>query len=240
MDYIKRVLNIGDARRSFNRVSTKTLSEHGREHIIKATVMRFPINNAVHTLLDLVTLGQWQKVASVHFDKIFHLGLLVETDAGTQIFMEKGDQVIIRTDFEYGESGELLGVNLDGTEISVDNFLKNTIDTIGKEDFFIYDAFGGRNCQTFCEALLSCNGLLTRDLHDFIFQDMAQLVNELPSYMPSLAKKVTDLASIANVIRGKGKNGHVLHKQFACYCKKKKIKKEYGKHFKEFMKTKNK
>lgn len=236
MDYLKRVLNIGDARRSFNRTSTKTLSDHGKEQIVKATVARFPIDSAVHNLLDLVTLGQWKKVSSMHYDKIFHLGLLIETDAGTRIFIEKHDQVFVRTEFEHDDTGEYADVFLYGITPVVDDFLKNTIDAIGKENFFIYDAFGDRNCQSFVDALLSSNKMLTPDLHDFIYQDMAELVNELPSYIPSLAKKVTDLASIANVIRGKGKNGHALHKQFGCYCKKKKVKKNFGKHFKLFLK----
>jgi hypothetical protein len=75
--------------------------------------------------------------------------------------------------------------------------LDKTKASMGDEKFFTYDPLSN-NCQNFIMGILRANGLLTSAIESFVFQNIKQIVDELPDYMKPLAKGLTDVARVVD------------------------------------------
>jgi len=61
------------------------------------------------------------------------------------------------------------------------------------------------NCQLFCKTLLQSNGLYTKELNDFIMQDVDELFKESP-LAQKIADGITNIAGrVDSLLNGAGK-----------------------------------
>ena len=89
--------------------------------------------------------------------------------------------------------------------------MNNTLNKIGKDNFFIYDGFGNRNCQSFIRDILQSNGIYNDRIASFVFQPMDEFAKEL-GYTTGVSKFITDIGAFGSRLIGTGKeDGFMLH-----------------------------
>jgi hypothetical protein len=186
---------------------------------MKLFIYRKPIASALDTVLNLMSLKTWSKAKEdSQFDKLFHLGCfcIVNNGAGTfkSILVEKNATIeISSTTFNISSYGENIPVYINNN-ITLNEFLKNGENLLGK-DYFLYDPFNGNNgehngtnCQGYVRGLLEANGLYSPKINEFVFQPVDKILErfkkENVSYVPKVARVITDLGAVANNLIGKG------------------------------------
>jgi hypothetical protein len=95
---------------------------------------------------------------------------------------------------------------------------------IGNEKFFEYDAYNN-NCQVFVKLLLENSDMYYPDCKKFTFQDLSGLFDNLPEYVPTTMRLVTDIGAVASKVSGKGEKKKLTKKQ------KDEIKKSFDKYY---------
>jgi hypothetical protein len=167
------------------------------------------------TALNVLTLGTLKTAMDKYgFDRFYHLAIILSFQSGKKILVEKNEQINITDQIKTSSESEYMKVEIN-KNITLNEMLNNSINTIGKDKHYIYDAFnrsGGGNCQTFILYLLNASGLLKDTYYDFIYQDISKLYQELPPYIGTVAKNATDAASDINTLIGTG-----LHERFVLH-----------------------
>ena len=187
---------------SYNNKSRKTLELYGNEPISSMYIMRAPIKSMVDKLLNFVSLGKWNEIKDKNnYDKFYHLSLVCEV-GHRKIIVEKNEQPNISTGFAHEEDSEVFHVDMHNKTLTLSELLENTRKAIGDTQFFVYDAFRGQNCQNFIDNILKSNDLLTAEAHEWLFQPIEKIVEDLPEYVPHVSKALTDIANVANKLTG--------------------------------------
>jgi DNA adenine methylase len=198
-------------RKNFSPSARKVLAEYGDSPISYMMVHRKPIQSAIHTAFQLVTLGQWNNArAQTNQDRLFHLGLVlgVVKDGKVQpILVEKNEVInVAPTNPEGGESMP----TPEPKQTTLNQFLENGLKAVGPDRFFTYDPFQN-NCQDFVSLLLNANGGMSPEVEAFVKQPIDQLVKRIPGWTNAIARSITDLGAVANVALEGGKVVDVLH-----------------------------
>jgi len=212
--YVEQPLkDVISGKNKYNNVSTKTMKDFGNNNILELKIMRTPINSMIDKAFNLLSLNKWDSLKQKYgFDKLFHLSLVAtvrDKDNLKNIIMEKNEVVNVSTAYKVEPTTQFFKINNIKT-ITINQLLENARQKIGDNLFFSYDAFKN-NCQFFIKYLLESSGLLTSEAQNFLFQDLKELVKELPSYLPKVAKTVTDLGGFFSRLRGDGKDNYELH-----------------------------
>lgn len=188
----------GGVRVAYSPPAREFLQQHGEEPITKLTVRREPIQGAINTALNLVTLGKYEQAKQqAGFDKMFHLSLIIND----KYTVEKNEVIQFWPAKPLAKEGEEIPVALGGKSLTIAQLMENAHKGMGDDNFFRYSAFGNRNCQNFVDGLLQHSGLLTPQLHSFLFQPLAGLLTHLPSYTGKLAQAVTNLGALVDVAK---------------------------------------
>jgi hypothetical protein len=192
---------------SYNNTSQKSIQQFGDSPITSMQIIRTPVKKFLLSIVNIISLGQLQLLMQKYgFDKLFHLALIVTLQNGKKLVVEKNEQINISDRISIAKDTETMQVSI-STPLTLNQLLKNSLNAVGKERFFIYDAFNrgnGGNCQDFILYLLKASHLLTPQYHDFVFQDLTELFKKLPSYVGDVARVATDTASDANTLIGTG------------------------------------
>lgn len=203
-DYFKPRLD------SYDNKTTSMLKQIGDLPITRLQIYKAPLREMFNKALDLISLGAWSKSKKKYgFDTFFHLGLLATLDNGQTYIIEKLDRPSVSQDFNLNEQGlELLDVPLTGLgskRLTINMMLEDARKAVGDQKFFEYDSFRN-NCQFFVRMLLDNQGLYTEREKNFFFQDISQLVNELPEYVQKFQRFATDTTATVGKITGQGTN----------------------------------
>lgn len=170
-------------------------------------IVRTPLDANVGTALNILTLNTWQKAVSESgYDKIFHLFLLIYFTDTSPLILEKNETVRLRPfDFskDQGPTSGSYTVNYTSNSLTLNQLYQATLDGMGKDIFYTYDAFSN-NCQNFVKSILGFNRLLSPQNERFIMQDVQAIVNSLPAYVVPVAGRITKLARKLREIFGKG------------------------------------
>jgi hypothetical protein len=186
---------------SYNNKSRSTLEQYGNEPIESIELVRTPIKSMLNSALNFISLGRWDQLKQKYsFDKLFHLGLVAKLK-NKNIVVEKNEVINISTNYNVDSDSEVMRIATP-QGLTLNSMLDKTKERIGNDNFFLYDAFGSRNCQNFIKDILEANGLLTAENKAWLFQDVSELAKELPGYVPQVAKALTDVAATANKIVG--------------------------------------
>ena len=217
---------VAPALRAFNVVAQKgirddlppaaraTLAQYGNCLIKSIMVRREPIKSWIHTALDYISLGQWNKVRNrLNYDKLYHLSLVagIQCANGTKkgIMMEKNEVINITDKYDDGSSRAGAGTDMEyfnvpvPTPIPLKQFVDKAIEAVGPS-IYQYDAFSN-NCQVFIVSLLRANNLISPQIQAWILQPTESLLAELPDFVAPAARSITNIAALADrVIEGRG------------------------------------
>lgn len=198
---LSRIANFISGRKPGAPELMRFIGAHGLENITEMVVCREPIKSAITSLLNIVTLGAYNRLTKSNsaYDRLFHLFIVFKTESG--MYQTERNEVV--RVFPSRPAGEMVAVNMNGRTVTVGDFFTNAISREG-DNIFVYDAFRN-NCQKFVTSLLLYNGFMTRYLQTFITQDLNDLMKGLPSYTPALARGLTDLAARLQILAGRGK-----------------------------------
>jgi hypothetical protein len=171
------------------------LQKVGDKPITEIKIVRQPVKSAVQHLLNIATLGEFQKqLAEKPYDTIFHLSLVLTID-NKELVVEKNAQISM----SYKKiSGQELHVVKD-KPLTLNELMAKTEELMG-DKFLPYDA-EHNNCQRFVSAMLEANGLMTPEYSAFINQDVSKLI---PRKTKGLVDKVTDLGARIDSIKSGG------------------------------------
>lgn len=211
-DYVKNVFTANDR---YNNKSTASLKKYGAYEITNIEIRRDPIMSVIDSALNLVSLGKFDILKKKYnYDDMNHLYAIFTVNMNGQrkpILVEK-NEVINITDVIPIKTSKTESIMI-GTNkgLTINSLLDNTLKAIGKDNFFIYDGFGNRNCQSFIKSILESNGIYNDKIASFVFQPMEQFKKEF-GYTSGVSKFITDVGAFTNRLLGKGnEDGFELH-----------------------------
>jgi len=196
--------------KKYNNKSTKTLKDFGNNKIIGLKIMRTPIMGILNTVLNGISFGQWGKsLKNNNYDTLFHLALIADTDGGRQIVIEKNEQINISTSYNVSDKSESQIINLNGLNITVNELLEKTRNSVGDDKYFLYDGLSN-NCQWYLRYILESNGLYSEQAKTFLFQSMEEIKKEIQPYVGKIMNAVTNTGAIVAQLLGKGLTIHSI------------------------------
>jgi hypothetical protein len=196
--------------KKYNNKSTKTLKDYGNNKIIGLKIMRTPIMGILNTVLNGISFGQWGKsLKNNNYDTLFHLALIADTDGGRQIVIEKNEQINISTSYNVSDKSESQIVDLKGLNITVNELLEKTRNSVGDDKYYLYDGLSN-NCQWYIRYILLSNGLYSEEAKSFLFQSMDEIKKEIQPYVGKIMNAVTNTGAIVAQLLGKGLKIHAV------------------------------
>lgn len=209
---VGRVKNaFSGARDGYSPSAKAAIDKYASWTITSLTVRRDPIQSALNSALNLVSLGKWDKSRAEHgFDKLFHLGLVIGLQSPTgqhhDLLFEKNAVINIGNPKAVNDSTEIMRVPSPSPPETLGVFLDKAQKDAGAK-YFAYDAFTN-NCQDAIRGALKANGVLTSQADAFLKQDLEKVIREQPGHLGHVAKAVTDLgARFDRVVQGGAVHG---------------------------------
>ena len=201
-------------------VVDRLIKQYGDKKVVQIIILRKPVNSGVQKLLNVITLGGYNKAKKeMNYDEVYHLYLNIILDNGKTIGIETNQRVGI------SDSGfPLSGVEPSNMlKMSCNVLLKDMIEKAeqaGGDTFYRYNAVTA-NCQKFVSVLLNSSGIVGAD--NFIMQDATQLIKN--SGLKRLATGITDIAALGErAIYGHGRD------DLKCTCGKPKKENDINKY----------
>jgi hypothetical protein len=204
-DYVKNVFTANDR---YNNKVTAMLKKYGDYEITNIEIVRTPIMSIIDKALNLVSFGKFDELKKKYnYDDMNHLYAIFTVNINgirKPILVEKNE--VINVD-------DVMPIKTDKTEslmigtnkgLTINSLLDNTLKAIGKDNFFIYDGFGNKNCQSFLRDILQSNGIYNDRIAKFVFQPMQQFSKELGKTTTGFSKIITDTGAFFNRLLGKG------------------------------------
>lgn len=183
----------------------RIIQKYGAIAIRSIRIGRTPLPSAINSVLNIVTLGAFQKLVQASpYDKLFHLFSIIELDNGTKILLEKNEAINMKVVSAYTPKNTEY---IDATYIPSGLTFKEMLDNgqkIQGAKWFKYQAVNN-NCQLFIIALLQGSSVLTKELQDFIKQDIKSIFQSLP-LTKQIMNTVTGIGSAIDIVKKGGKN----------------------------------
>ena len=183
----------------------KFIEDHKDATITDLVVYRVPVDSAVKKLVNIISLGQFNKTLKEHYDEIFHMYLRISLSTGDVFILEK-NQVIQINNFNSADRTNAQTFQIKFPPgIKFGEFIQKAQNSVSKEVWFLYDSLN-YNCQRFIQVILKANGLLEMNpgIEPFLFQDLSKLRNELSSTTKGIMRSITDLAAWGSRVKGSG------------------------------------
>lgn len=201
MDFFNKIIY---GRSDFSPSDRKILDEHGNEIVTKIQLRKFPIDPNINQMFKFI-LSMHNR--NLPYDNFFHLCIYCETDKGTKVLVDKGQNFQLDLNPRDKPETQTLDIKINSRK-SLLEMLKNTHEEMGK-NFFSYQTFHN-NCQDFALRFLSTNGLQTTESTNFIKQDVSESVQGLDDFR-KFVNTMTDVASRFDILKQGGalsqKNG---------------------------------
>lgn len=237
-DYVTNLFTAND--RYTNKVNA-ILKKYGDYNISGIIIEKTPIISIIDKAINLISLGKWAEAKKKYnYDDLYHLYLIVSVTAGGQtkrLLLEKNQSINISESIPV-KTDKTQNINIfPPVNLKLNSLLQNTLNRVGKDQYFIYDPFGGKNCQNWVKDIFESNGLYNSRINSFVFQPIQELKKDLGGFTTGFSKGVTDIAAFGERLIGASKDGLVLH---AVIVRKPVSIEELYKIQKEFIKTKGK
>jgi hypothetical protein len=172
----------------------KIINRIGDENINKITVYRTPLSKALKILLNVTSMGQFEKkLGNSPYDTLYHLFMVIETNRGNYV-IEKNEVIQIYKFSKLAKGSESLGVPITNP-ITLNDLLENTKMAMG-DKFFTYKG-QDNNCQYFINSILVSNKLNTDPLETFILQDVRGLFQNNEQFR-KIVNTTTDVGAVAS------------------------------------------
>lgn len=221
-DYIKKSVSVED----YSDATKKYLQQYGNLPVLAIQLRRVPVDITIELGLQGLSQGKWLELKKKYgFDEFYHLSMVAtlggaverKTRGGRTIkapkklAIEKLAVVSINEDVEPKPNMETLDVPITHP-FTINDMFNKARQAVGDTRFFSYSALGNNNCQNFIRMLLEAEGLYDEKEQAFVFQDISQLVKELPDSTVGISQGITHLAALANKYLGVG-SGKKTHRE---------------------------
>jgi hypothetical protein len=196
-DVVKAMMDYSKNIDKFNSKSKKTLEQYGNEEITNIKIFRQEIDGVLGKVISFITATD---------GKLYHLGMLLTLQSGKVITLEKNHTINIVEGSTIKPKDDVIEVNLKEKHITLNGLMDKAIETVGKNQIFEYDAFGGKNCQNFVIDVLKSNGILSKEDQDFTLQDLSEHKknSRLGEETGDIIKGITDTRNAVNNLTGFG------------------------------------
>lgn len=180
------------------------LKKYGNDVVKQLTIIRTPINKALSTLVNIITLGALKKeMKDKGHDNFYHLQLLINN----KLSLEK-NEVISLTECKkcITKTSQTLIIDIEDipAELTINDMISNTRKEMGDLKFTAYDPLKN-NCQNFIYNVLKANDIDKAEYNNFILQSTDDLIKNTPSLSQKFLKKITDVAAYTTRITQGGK-----------------------------------
>jgi hypothetical protein len=214
--YIKDAVSIND----YSDSTKKNLGQYGEYPIIALQLRRVPIAFALDLALQGISAGEWERLKNKYgFDKFYHLSMVATLKGAKEIVLNRGrrvrqnkqlaieklEVVSVNENIAIGEGMETQDVIIPKDKVfTINGMFQKARDKVGDTRFFSYSALGQNNCQDFIALLLDVEGLYNEPEKQFVYQDISQLVKELPDTTVAASQGITHIGALANKYLGIG------------------------------------
>lgn len=202
----------------YSKSASETLSRLGGDTITRITLSRAPIKSFLRKALNFISFGGFEKaISSYGIDRIFHLSMIVEL-GGKRVVVEKNATVVVSSSIKHEPDAEFKEVPLNGKIITLKELLEKTKKDVGIDTFFKYN-YSNNNCQNFIDNILKSNGLLTPDIHSWLFQSLPDLEKKL-GLATHAVHAITDVGAVASRLVGQGLSplDALVQAHVICHC----------------------
>ena len=215
-DYIKNAVSIND----YSDKTKSNLKQYGEYPIIAIQIRRVPIAFALDLALQGISAGEWERLKNKYgFDKFYHLSMVVTLKGAKEIVLNRGKRVrqnkqlaieklevvSVNENIEIGDGMETQDVIIPkGKIFNINGMFEKAREKVGDTLFFSYSALGHNNCQDFIALLLEVEDLYNEPERLFVYQDISQLVKELPDTTKAVSQGITHIGALANKYLGIG------------------------------------
>ena len=213
---ITRVKNaVRGARDGYPPSARQELERFADWVVTSLTVRRDPVQSAINSALNVVSLGQWNKSrADQGIDKLYHLGLVIGLTSSSgehhDLLAEKNAVINFGLPKATTGSTQIMRIAAPIPPETLGVFMEKAEQSMGKTSFFQYDSFRN-NCQDFIRGILRANNALTSSAETFLKQDLSKVVDAQPKHLGAVANAVTNLgARIDRLIQGGDMDGGSL------------------------------
>ena len=179
------------------------IDKYGDYRITNILIFRVPIHSMIDSALNIMSIGKWQESKdNYNFDKLFHLFAVISMNKnGDNVLLkiEKNEVIRMSTDYTIPPDSKMKDVGYFPKKITFNELIQNMVNKFSKEAIFKYDPWTN-NCQKFILMLLEGSNLLSPYLKEFIYQDITNIVEDLPEYTKYFGSKITELAHRKNIL----------------------------------------
>jgi len=183
------------------------LEQIGNEEIKSIKIVRTPLSTFTKGFLNIISLGQFDKISKQYYDKIFHLSLWINDKYN----LEKNEVITFNKKNPIEQNSEVQQVNNIPTGLTFQTLIDKTKARMGN-NFGPYDA-ETNNCQDFLMNIFQANGIGEQSDYNFIKQDTKEIFTKLPEFSKAIGQASTSIAAIFNrLLYGEGQTGN------GCQC----------------------
>jgi hypothetical protein len=196
------------------RKSADTLRKYGHYLIKNMYLVRTPIEKAIGWLMNILSKGEFEKNRRKYFyDNYFHLQLVVVLSNGQEIVLEKIQNVNIEPFKGKQSNSEIKQISYKPNSLSLNAIFYNAERKLPEDRIYRYNPYTA-NCQIFVSDLLSSSNLMNPELSKWINQNIAELVQKMPSVSKFISELATDVGGymdkMLQFLRLKYKNGGIV------------------------------
>ena len=212
-DYVSNLFTSND---KYTNKANAMLKKYGNYNIMGIIIEKTPIISIIDKAINLISLGKWAEAKKKYnYDDLYHLYLIITLDLGggqnKKLVLEKNQSINISESIP-SRTDKTQSLNIFPPQnITLNSLLQNTLNRVGKDQYFIYDPFGGKNCQNFVKDIFESNNLYNDRINKFVFQPIQELKKDLGGLTTGVSKGITDIAAFGERLIGLGKDGFVLH-----------------------------
>jgi len=205
-DSVKSFANRFQVKMDYTNAVKKVLSEQGNKMIKSIELYRYPVQEYLPILMDILTFGKFSKAKNeLNYDKMFHLGMIITLEDNQKLLIEKNEVINISTNVsepEHNAKIEKLIVAVD-TPMTLNEFLSKARLRMGDKDYFSYEPLS-TNCQNYIKNLLEASGLYGQRENHFVFQDVEGIARQLPGISKKIISGILKTISIGHNVIGSG------------------------------------
>lgn len=166
----------------------------GDSEVLGLSVARAPLSKVTTFLLNIASLGEFNKrLAETPHDQLFHLSLVVTTAKGKYV-LEKNDVINMKRFSGLKAGAETMEVAVPAG-LTVRAMLDKTQTRMG-DKYFSYKALDN-NCQFFVNSLLKANQMGSAALDAFVMQDTRHLFQNNERFR-KIVNSITDAGAVSS------------------------------------------
>lgn len=177
----------------------KLLEQIGNEEIKSIKIVRTPLSSFTKGFLNVISLGQFDKISKKYYDEMFHLSLWINDKYN----LEKNAVIAFNQKNPIEPNSEIKQVSVIPAGLTFQTLIDKTKGRMGKS-FGVYSA-GQNNCQDFLTNIFKANNIGDESDFKFIKQDTKEIFEQLPEFSKVLGNLATKAGAIFDrLLKGEG------------------------------------